>query len=536
MKGIKRMLLLSGASLFLSAVLLTGSTFAWFTDSVVNEGNTVQTGELSVSADGFQWDADHGQWDTSNVSWGLRSSMINETNWEPGKYNAILIKVSNYHNDPANVLAAKISLAFQITENTGNMADALWYKLTVIGPDDTLDGNPNRPELTKKLHFLDSSTRPASGSKEVTSMSAIEKDSTEAVTIHPEYHEGQYVYYLLEYGMYTDAGNTYQNQTFGLNFIVKATQAAAEADGFGNTDYDKDAPFAVNVIYNDKQTNEENGQALQEAVKDAPAGATVFVGKGTYVLEKTLTLNKKIELIGEEGTVFQTKANYGIEVNDDGAKIENISFEGKGNTNTTAVRAASTIVPEELVITDCTFNGYDYPVYLAEATDTSITDLRIEGNIFKNVGQRALYLGKGVSGTAIVKGNTFMDGQIGIEFYDYNSDSNLVSGGKITIEDNTFDTVDRSMVLLTGADVIVKNNNVNGTYAEISNSYLSSDSKAQTVKGIAYLQDKGAKSLSITGTKVNGQEVTLTQVTIYPWATNDAWASYSNTLYYLPQP
>lgn len=522
MKGIKRMLLLSGASLFLSAVLLTGSTFAWFTDSVVNEGNTIQTSNFDVRFFGNHYD--EGKW-TAVHNLG-RDTLIQEKNWEPGQWNAVVIGISNLHND----LAAKVDVSFNITEGgeEGGLAEALWYKLT---PFTSTEAAVDRTDVNSKLAYADSTNRPATKDISVTPMAEIDKEKNPLVLKT----EGEiYAYYLLEYGMYTDAGNEYQNQTFSLNFSVNATQAAAEADGFGNTDYDEGAQFPVNVIYNDKQTNEENGQALQEAVKDAPAGATVFVGKGTYVLEKTLTLNKKVELIGEEGTVFQTKANYGIEVNDDGVKIENISFEGKGNTNTTAVRAASTIVPEELVITDCTFNGYDYPVYLAEATDTSITDLRIEGNIFKNVGQRALYLGKGVSGTAIVKGNTFMDGQIGIEFYDYNSDSNLVSGGKITIENNTFDTVDRSMVLLTGADVIVKNNNVNGTSTEIRNSYLSSDSKDQTVKGIAYLQDKGTKSLSITGTKVNGQEVTLTQVTIYPWATDATCSNYANTLYYLP--
>lgn len=48
MKGIKKMLLLSGTSLLVSAMLLAGSTFAWFTDSVSNEGNTIQTGSFDV--------------------------------------------------------------------------------------------------------------------------------------------------------------------------------------------------------------------------------------------------------------------------------------------------------------------------------------------------------------------------------------------------------------------------------------------------------------------------------------------------------
>ena len=522
MKGIKKMLLLSGTSLLVSAMLLAGSTFAWFTDSVSNEGNTIQTGSFDVRFFGNRYD--EGKWTAvHNLS---RDTLIQEENWEPGQWNAVVIGISNYHND----LAAKVDVSFSITEGgeEGGLAEALWYKLT---PFTSSQAAIDRTDVESKLQYADSANRPSKNDSSVTSMTEISKEENPLVLET----EGEiYAYYLLEYGMYTDAGIEYQNKTFGLNFVINATQAAVEADGFGKTDYDQDAQFPINVIYNDKQTGEENGQALQEAVKDAPAGATVLVGKGTYVLDTTLTLSKKVELIGEEGTVIQTKANYGIAVNNDGAKIENISFEGKGNTNTTAVRAASTIIPEELVITGCTFDGYDYPVYLAESADTSIADLTIEGNTFKNVGQRALYLGKGVSGTAAIKGNTFTGGKIGVEFYDYNSDSDLVTGGTITIEDNTFNDVDRSIVLMTGADVTVKNNNVNGTSKEISNSYTSPDSKEETVIGIAYLQDKGAKSLSLTGTKVNGQEVTLTQVTIYPWATDATWSNYANTLYYLP--
>lgn len=49
MKNTKRSLLTSAICLLLTAVMLMGSTFAWFTDSVTNEGNTIQSVTLDIS-------------------------------------------------------------------------------------------------------------------------------------------------------------------------------------------------------------------------------------------------------------------------------------------------------------------------------------------------------------------------------------------------------------------------------------------------------------------------------------------------------
>lgn len=48
MKATKRNLWLSAVSTMLCVVLLLGTTFAWFTDSVTNKGNVIQAGNLDV--------------------------------------------------------------------------------------------------------------------------------------------------------------------------------------------------------------------------------------------------------------------------------------------------------------------------------------------------------------------------------------------------------------------------------------------------------------------------------------------------------
>ena len=232
MKKTKKSLLFSGLALMMSALLLAGTTFAWFTDSVTNKGNTIQAGELNIGVIGYT--LEDGQW--SEVKWEsdlTRYPLFTETTWEPGQYGAILLRVSNFDSS----LAAKVSLDFTITDD--NLADALWYKLHAVQTTDASHQNA----MLDVLEFKND--RPASEVDGVTTMSKIEDDTTAPVTLYTDYHEGQYAYYVLEYGMYTSAGNEYQNGTFGLDFTVNATQAPVEEDGFGSPNYDEDATFPV---------------------------------------------------------------------------------------------------------------------------------------------------------------------------------------------------------------------------------------------------------------------------------------------------
>ena len=50
MKATKRALIVSGFTLLVCFALLTGTTFAWLTDSVSNKGNKIQSGALKISA------------------------------------------------------------------------------------------------------------------------------------------------------------------------------------------------------------------------------------------------------------------------------------------------------------------------------------------------------------------------------------------------------------------------------------------------------------------------------------------------------
>lgn len=301
MKTNKKSLLASGMALLASAALLAGTTFAWFTDSVTNTGNRIEAGKLDINALGYYLDGD--QWDETNINWGLKDPMIQETAWEPGQYNAVVVLVSNFDSN----LAARVDLDFSITENEKALADALWYKLTPI------PSTFNNIEEAVPMDML-MQTRPAKeGDEGVKTMSSIESDSTEEVLLGGQASGGSncYVFYLLEYGMYTSAGNAYQGGSFSLDFAVKATQAPVETDGFGNTDYDADAEYAVTTAGDLKSGLARGGiVALGSHIAIAPQGRSDDPGYEGLVPQMTITGDTVLDLSGKTLSVDAGDNSY----------------------------------------------------------------------------------------------------------------------------------------------------------------------------------------------------------------------------------
>ena len=140
MKRTKKSLFVSGVSLVISAVLLLGTTFAWFTDSVTNKGNVITSGELLINAYAY----DLGQEGQSVTIQGVNNDqaftfekvpqdlkaancppIISEDLWEPGKTSAKLLEVKN-----DGTLATKIKVQFNVTET--ELMNALWFDFVKI--------------------------------------------------------------------------------------------------------------------------------------------------------------------------------------------------------------------------------------------------------------------------------------------------------------------------------------------------------------------------------------------------------------------
>lgn len=238
MKSTKKSLLASGISLLASAALLAGATFAWFTDSVVNTGNVITAGRLAINAyayalgDGgqsftipgvnndnaFTFEADADRQDLKADT----SPIIGEELFEPGKSSAKLLKVVN-----AGTLAAKVKLEFK---TSGDLTDALWFDFVQVKGGKVIGQFQKRPMNTL---------------------------ATFAQTLELPVLRDESVEFILVYGMYENAGNDYQGDSFSADVTILATQYTEETDGFGSDQYDADADYL-----NAKTVRPENGNTL----------------------------------------------------------------------------------------------------------------------------------------------------------------------------------------------------------------------------------------------------------------------------------
>lgn len=228
----KKILLMSGLTLLISVALLASTTFAWFTDNINNPGNTIEAGELQIEVTGWKLNSEGSGWEKDPIMQAHfdEERLIEETNWKDGDYGAIMLKVKN-----SGSVAAKISLDIDVE---GKLSDALWYSLQTLP---TRYGSQGSKMLEMRKYY-DRKKRPNKDTEGPVPMSKIGEDLTEQITIYPSGSEEDcYVYYLLEYGMYTDAEATYAGKDITMDISIEATQAPVEADGFGNPYYDEDA-------------------------------------------------------------------------------------------------------------------------------------------------------------------------------------------------------------------------------------------------------------------------------------------------------
>lgn len=223
--SVKRSLLVSAIALALTAALLIGTTFAWFTSTAQTSVSDIKAGQLTIDIVGKDGKS-------------LKDSTLSFKNvdgsgdilWEPG---------ATYSLDEFTLV------------NTGNLA--LKYKVTI-------DGVTGNEGLLKVIDFTvkqgDGTAVPLTdwegvllpkGATPATTDEKVEK--TDPITISGT--------------MKSDADNTYQNQTLtGIKIAVTATQYTYEKD-IKDNQYDKDATYPVVV-----SKNELNTSLTLDALKD----------------------------------------------------------------------------------------------------------------------------------------------------------------------------------------------------------------------------------------------------------------------------
>ena len=273
MKAAKRSILICVLTLILSVSLLAGVTFAWFTDSITNSGNTIQSGELAIDATAYdRVDTEAGGLTVTigegNVASGtyyfeaegtsLRNGdpVITEENWQPGDMNAKLFTVSNEGS-----IDAVVSLDFFVS---GDLAQYLWYDFIAVNP---ADGSL----LGEFLQRNDLNT--------ISDLA----DSYGEVTLEPE----EQVTFLFVYGLPTSATNEAMNKAVNVNVVVSAKQNVEGAEG----------PVVVNP-----------GTDLSETTIDS--GDTILLSEGDYEVSQPVTVEGKQNIVidGNGATIKASSA------------------------------------------------------------------------------------------------------------------------------------------------------------------------------------------------------------------------------------
>ena len=271
--SVKRSLFVSAIALTLTAALLIGSTFAWFTSTASTGVSKVEAGKLKVTLLNGNKELSS----TDVLTWQKAEGQTGTALWEPG---------CTYNLEPITI------------KNTGSLA--LKYKIVITGIKGDAD-------LNKVIDWTVNDT-------------ALDADHLLAVGASNEL--------TISGHMQENADDNYQGKTIdGISITVVATQDTVEYDSNDNQ-YDKDAGYPISVT---------TGDELQAIVNNATAPVNIVLANdittNNFVIpadkDVTLDLNGRTVKNDESHTIL----NQGhLTLTDSSANKSGQIVSLKGNT------------------------------------------------------------------------------------------------------------------------------------------------------------------------------------------------------------
>jgi len=208
-------LVTSVISMLLCVSMLVGTTFAWFTDSVVSANNIIKSGNLDVA---MMW-AD-GKEDPATVTWTDASTgpIFDYDLWEPGYTVVRHVKISNEGS-----LALKYQLNMAANGEVSKLAEVI----------DVYYADPAQQILNRAA---------LAGAQPMATLDQALKGM--AQTAYGELKPGEAHTVTIALKMQETASNEYQNLSIGSDFsvILMATQLTYESDSFDNQYDDIEIP------------------------------------------------------------------------------------------------------------------------------------------------------------------------------------------------------------------------------------------------------------------------------------------------------
>ena len=337
-KTSRRALLTSVMALVMCLVMLVGTTFAWFTDSVTSGVNTIKSGNLDVE---LAYEVGKNEFKPVD---GETNVFKTGTLWEPGHVEFAVLKISNVGS-----LALKYQLGVKVAEEVtsksvlGNelkLSDHLQF--AVLDGDQCELGRDKLVEAAK-----DSAKKLSAGDESTTGrLLAGETDSSRIVTL--------VVWMPTTVGNEANYAKGEAEPTITLGINLVATQDTVEKDSFDET-YDAGATLPT-VTNNQEEMNDAITSSGNKDVRvTLPAGKTftldndianegnksrnvTFVGDGSQtvdVVAKSVNASEGNEMNYQRGSSFA---------------FQNVTVQG-GKTD------FGGIVCDEMTFTNCTIKG-----------------------------------------------------------------------------------------------------------------------------------------------------------------------------------
>ena len=194
MKAVKRSIILCALSLALCVALLVGSTFAWFSDSITNSGNTITAGNLTAQWSYRTLNDDTAAYEPVSEELALFSA---DTVWQPGEPHGYDFKVENTGSVDFE-WELTIDLADTAGESQNNLTDVL---------EVYVDGEITTPEFDADgVAVLIDGTLAATDGE---TTAGTDESSCE---------------FSLAFAIPEDAGNDYQNSSVSFSLTLSARQ------------------------------------------------------------------------------------------------------------------------------------------------------------------------------------------------------------------------------------------------------------------------------------------------------------------------
>ena len=375
----KKALFISTCALLFSMLMMAGSTFAWFTDSVSTGTNTITTGKLDVQL------LHTNQHVTPAKEVGQDTLLFtdeggNPIDWEPGAIAYENFTVENSGDLALNYrLALDLNNANTIAGTNRSLKDVLKVKVVKGGvkaadvSENALQGAEGFVSVTNGQISIPEAVHDDKIQKLTKKGSKGSSSDTYGVIIYWQPNpEQDYKYNLANYSDTDKDGKTIDNTSDGndhltidLGVSLGATQAPEESDSNGS-DYDREATYPAASV------NE-----FTSALEKAKSGDTIEL-TGSISLNEPITVNQNVTIKSVGGAVLSGEA---LEIGSNAdVTLQGITFKSPRTAENKGISLKATGYNGKLVIDSCTFEEPQWSSVVITATASA--DITIKGCTF----------------------------------------------------------------------------------------------------------------------------------------------------------